>query len=246
MPPRPAALRFRRIFLLGLLAFALAGCSLLVRGELKKYHPAFADAPEVARTADGAPGDALNVALVGTEEQLLRRMRAAGWFTADAVTLGSSVRIGVDTVFRRAYNDAPVSSLFVWGRRQDFAFERPVGHDPRQRHHVRFWRSDQADADGRWLWLGAATYDTGVGLSHRTGHVTHHISPEIDAERDKLVGDLRDTGQLDALDWVDNFQPDASGLNGGGDPWRTDQRLAIGVLRPETAVAEAAPKTSKQ
>ena len=35
------------------------------------------------------------------------------------------------------------------------------------------------------------TFDRRVGLSHDTGQVTHHIAPDIDAERDGLMRDLR-------------------------------------------------------
>ncbi|MGB7158545.1 MAG: LssY C-terminal domain-containing protein, partial [Tepidisphaeraceae bacterium] len=102
--------------------------------------------------------------------------------------------------------------------------------DPRRRHHVRCWRSARLDDAGRPMWLGAATFDTRVGFSHDTGQVTHHIAPEIDADRDLLIADLRAAGALDSAGWVDDFQPMRAGRNGGGDPWQTDRRLAVGVL----------------
>ena len=46
------------------------------------------------------------------------------------------------------------------------------------------------------LWIGAVTYDRSVGLSHRTGQITHHIGPDIDAERDGLIADLGEGGWL--------------------------------------------------
>ena len=62
---------------------------------------------------------------------------------ADPITLASSLRIVVDSIVRKPDDDAPVSSLFLFGRKQDLAFELPVGDSPRQRHHVRFWRWDK-------------------------------------------------------------------------------------------------------
>ena len=44
-----------------------------------------------------------------------------------------------------------MSTLVYDGRRQDLAFEKPVGDNPRKRHHVRFWRSMELDAGGRPL-----------------------------------------------------------------------------------------------
>jgi hypothetical protein len=197
-----------------------------------RKHPALEAIPNVTRTKIGLPGDPLNIALVGSQEDLHRAMRAAGWYPADRVTLGSSIRIAADTLDHRPYNDAPVSPLVLWGRIQDLAFEFPIGHDPRRRHHVRFWRSRQTDANDRPLWIGAATFDTHVGLSHETEQITHHIGPDVDAERDKIVDDLRAAGFLEEVEWVDDFHVRRQGKNGGGDPYRTDGRLALGLLRP--------------
>ena len=94
------------------------------------WHPAVEDIPGVTYTANGIPGDPLNVALVGTEGQIDAAMLAAKWFPADRITLRSSLRIAADTVFHRSYDDAPVSSLYLWGRKEDLAFEQPVAPTP--------------------------------------------------------------------------------------------------------------------
>jgi hypothetical protein len=196
----------------------------------ERRHPALADAPRVTHTASGIPGDPLNVALVGGEEELHAALLAAGWFPADPITLRSSVRIAFGTILHRSYADAPVSSLFLWGRKQDVAFEQTVGNDPRRRHHVRFWRSAEVDEAGHPLWIGAATFDTRVGFSHTTGQITHHIGAEVDSERDKILADVRQAGQLVEVVWMDGFHERLEGKNGGGDPYRTDGRLAVGIL----------------
>jgi hypothetical protein len=193
-------------------------------------HPGLEGVPRVTLTKRGIPGDPLNVAFVGSLEDLHLALLEAGWFPADPITLKSSLKIVAGTVFHRSYVDAPVSNLMVWGRRQDLAFEQPVGKDPRRRHHVRFWRSDKLDQRGRPLWIGAATYDTKVGLAHTTHQITHHIDPDVDKERDKLLADVKRTSALSVVDWVDGFQAKLTGKNGGGDPYRTDGRLAVGVL----------------
>jgi hypothetical protein len=105
-----------------------------------------------------------------------------------------------------------------------------VGKDPRQRHHVRFWRADKVDSLGRPLWVGAATYDTRVGFKQRSVKVTHHIAPDVDTERDKVIRDARETGDLVDFFWVEGFHENVRGKNGGGDPWFTDGRLAVGVI----------------
>jgi len=193
-------------------------------------HPAFDEVPGLTQTGDGHPGDPLNIALVGAEAEVVRGMHDAGWFPADPITFSTSVRIAVDAVFKRPDDDAPVSDLYLFGRKQDLAFEQPVGDSPRQRHHVRFWRSDKQE-NGQPLWLGSATFDDRVGLSHTTGQVTHHIGPDVDAERDRIANELQTAGWAQQVYAVDGFHKVLSGRNGGGDPWRTDGRLVVVVLR---------------
>jgi hypothetical protein len=197
---------------------------MVLRGE-----PDLAQVQHLTITADRHPGDPVNVALIGAETDLVKAMQAAGWSPADPITLQTSLRIAADSVLRRPDPDAPVSNLFLFGRRQDLAFEQPVGDSPRQRHHVRFWRWDR-DIDGRAAWFGSATYDERVGLSYTTGQVTHHIGPDVDAERDRIARELDRAGCVDSTRWIDNFHGQREGRNGGGDLWRTDGRLAVLTL----------------
>jgi hypothetical protein len=84
-------------------------------------HPALERAPRHTTTARGHQGDAVNVAFIGTEEELHRTLAAAGWYAADPITLATSVRIAADVVLRKPYDHAPVSDLYLWGRTQDAA-----------------------------------------------------------------------------------------------------------------------------
>jgi hypothetical protein len=200
-----------------------------------RRHPSLANVPGITRTKTGVPGDPLNVALIGTEEDVVKILVAAGWHPADPLTSRNSLRIVGATLLRRPYVAAPVSDLFLWGRKQDLAFEQPVGHDPRLRHHVRFWRSEKTDWEGRPIWVGGATFDKRVELSRRTGQVTHRIAAEVDAERDKLLADLKETGDLAEEYVVEGFHQVREGRNGGGDRWHTDGNLYVGVIKPPTA-----------
>ncbi len=195
-----------------------------------RRHPSLDDIPGITQTGDGHPGDPLNVALIGTETEVKRLLLAAQWRPADPLGLRSNLEIAAATVLKRPYADAPVSNLYLWGRKEDLAFEQPEGDNPRKRHHVRFWKADQLAPDGRPVWIGAATYDERVGLSHTTGQITHHISPDVDAERDHLLRTLKDTGDLAEVYAEDGFHKTLEGRNGGGDPWHTDGRLFVGVI----------------
>lgn len=193
-------------------------------------HPALRELPYISSTSDGHPGDPINVAFAGSRKQLQASMQKAGWFPADPLGLRSDLQIAEDTVLDRPYAEAPVSNLYLWGRKEDLAFEQPVGNNPRHRHHVRFWKSDQLDRSGHPLWAGSVTYDKSVGLSHTTGEITHHIDGDIDRERDRLVRQLQTKASLTSVDYLDDFHPQLRGFNGGGDAWHTDGRLAIGTL----------------
>ncbi len=197
-----------------------------------RKHPTLDDIPTITYTGAGIPGDPLNVALIGTETQLKKIMIAAKWCPADPLTLRSCLEIAEATVLKRPYDDAPVSSLYFQGHKELLAFEKPVGDDPRKRNHVRFWQSEKVDPDGRPVWVGSATYDERVGLSHTTGQITHHTAPDIDVERDRLIHDWEQTGLLNETYTIPDFQKMHEGRNGEGDPWRTDGNLLVGVAAP--------------
>jgi hypothetical protein len=181
-------------------------------------------------TKIGLPGDPLNVALVGTCQEIRSAFCAAGWYVADPITVRSCLGISVSVVLNLPYHQAPMSWLYLYGRTQDLAFQRPAGTSARRRHHVRFWCSGAVSSDGRPIWLGAVTFDRAVGLSHTTGKFTHHIAPWIDRERDTLMGDLWRSGYLSQTLQISNRGP-TLGHNGEGDPYSTDGNVAVGVLR---------------
>jgi hypothetical protein len=195
-----------------------------------RRHPALDDMPRITRTSQGIHGDPLNLALVGGDEAIATAMIAAGWRPADPITVRTSLRLTRATLLKHPYEEAPVSNLYLWGRKQDLAFQYPARKDPSQRHHVRFWRSAELDDVGRPLWIGAATFDRSVGLSHTTGQITHHIAPDVDTERDKLLADLEAARCVEDILWIDDFHPQRTGRNGGGDPFHTDGRLPLAVL----------------
>lgn len=192
----------------------------------------------VTRTADDIPGDPINVGLAGDSAGVLRAFALAGWDTADAVTLKTAVEIGVSVLFDRPYPDAPVSPLMYEGRRQDLAFEKPVGGSAERRHHVRFWRTANVSPEGATLWLGSASFDESVGLSHDTGAITHHIDPDLDAERDALIEDLQRAGQIVSTYEMKGVGATRNGRNGEGDRYVTDGRAVVGVLATQAVTSK--------
>jgi hypothetical protein len=208
-----------------------------------EHEPGLASLPMVTRTGSGIPGDALNVGLVGSKEDILRAMQAAAWFPADPITLRTSIEIVGSVVLDHPYHDAPVSPLYYDGKKEQLAFEKPDGRSADKRHHVRFWLVLEKGTDGRPVWLGSATFDRGVGLSHDTGQVTHHIAPDIDADRDLLMHDLREAGMVQTFFQISGTGPTLFGRNGEGDPYYTDGEIDVATLVIDAVKQTAPPQT---
>jgi hypothetical protein len=188
----------------------------------------------------GVLGDPINLALDGDESDIHAAMSRAGWTRADELTIGSSWRIVVSSVLRRPYPQAPVSSLFLFGQRQAFAYQQEVDGNPSQRHHVRFWPvPDGWKLPGGFevQWLASATYDKAVGISLFTLQVTHRVDADIDIERDYVIDTVRYVVPEASLRVIKDYSSAFTTRNGGGDVVRTDGSLPIldltGLQAPE-------------
>ena len=181
----------------------------------------------VTRTAQGIPGDPVNVGLIGDKADIICAMHTAGWYPADPITLKSSIDIVGSVLLDRPYKDAPVSNLYYLGRHEDLAFEKPIGASADRRNHDRYWKVLDQGQEKRPVWLGAATMDRGVGVSHYTGAITHHIDADVDLERKTWAGDLAAAGMVTAKYQVTGIGPTLAGRNGGGDLYYTDGEVWI-------------------
>ncbi|HEU4986747.1 MAG TPA: LssY C-terminal domain-containing protein [Rhizobiaceae bacterium] len=224
-----------RLALLGVLVSAaayIAAAYFLLPDWWTRYELGLSRQPDemVTRTPQDIPGDPINVGFVGTRQDILHAMAAAGWNPADPVTLRSSIEIGLSVVLDRPYSDAPVSRLLFEGRPQDLAFEKPSGESADRRHHVRLWQTALRPENELPLWLGAASFDRGVGISHDTGQITHHIAPDIDAERDLLIADLEKICAVTSTMEIEGIGETEDGRNGGGDRYFTDGLVSVGFL----------------
>ncbi len=220
-----------------LLLVALASI-LLVRSRLRRASrsgravsasSSSTDKPLTTVCRSGASGDPINIQIVGTSGQIGAAFAAAGWYRADEITLVTSLRIIVDSVLGHKYSTAPVSNLYLFGRKEDMAFERP-GSNVRQRDHIRIWNTGRNGNDRRHTWIGSVTKDTKIELA-KTNHLpTHHISPDVDAERALLVSELAVTGYVIQEATRPGFGKQTHGLNGEGDPYVTDGQVAVLTL----------------
>lgn len=186
------------------------------------------------RTRDGILADPINIGLVGTKEEISQCMRRAGWHQADPRILRNSLRTAWCTILKQPYPDAPVSDLYLYGRKQDLVFQQAVAGTPRKRHHVRFWKVDKSQSIDKIptnLWLGAATYDNDISFSFFTGQITHAIDPDTDAERDYIISSLKQVKLIKKLHEIKQYVPAYEHWNGDGRKFFTSGSLKIGELK---------------
>ncbi|WP_314946389.1 LssY C-terminal domain-containing protein [Bradyrhizobium cosmicum] len=207
-----------------------------------EHEPGLSKRAMVTSTAQGIPGDAINVGLIGTREDVVSAFHAAGWYPADPITLRTSLEIIGSVLLDRSYKEAPVSPLYFDGRREDLAFESTAGKSADRRQHVRLWLVLENGADGSPVWLGSASFDSGVTLSRDTGQVTHKIAPNIDEERERLIAGLNNARMVLSMYQIRGVGPTLKGRNGEGDPYYTDGEIWVAKL---VAAGQKAPAAAQ-
>ncbi len=185
------------------------------------------------RSPSGFLSDPVNIALIGQEKDVHTAMQKAGWQRADKLTLKSFLRVTYSALLGKSYPNAPVGDMFLFNRPYDFAYQVEVNGSPNERHHVRFWKTPS-----KWYlpggytsdWLGAASYDTRVGIKIATGQIDHFIHENVDEERDYLIKTLQKSGLTKGVKMVKHFTNAYHDRNNGGDRIKTDGSLPFVTL----------------
>jgi len=182
-------------------------------------------APMRTKAKDGTPSDLTNLMFIGSRDELASAFQEAGWFEADALTMGSAIKTAQATMRQAGYDSAPVSSLTLEGRSPDLVFQRSLDTFAK-RHHVRIWKLPST-YQGREVWVGAATHDISVDRSRAGTKWSHRIDPHIDRERDWLESDLLFVGT--GIGYVDVKRPEAPKItkNATGDQILTDGIMTV-------------------
>ena len=204
--------------------------------------------PSFTITGDGLPADPVNLALIGTFDELRDAFAEAGWHEADPLTLASSWGMVRAFVLNKPYPKAPFSTLYLFGRGQDIGFQKAIGKSPRKRHHVRFWAkclteaetvddvfwhgTHRPDTRERVLWVGAGTKDTGFSLTRLTFQITHATDADTNAERDFIMAELSRHGTIGVVDLYEAGEElEAGTVN----HYVTDGIIAVAPLKAESS-----------
>lgn len=183
--------------------------------------------PRFTEKLNGSPQEPVSLVFVGPEAELKAAFTMAGWQLADPPNLVGVLHAYVSAAADQPYPTAPMTPSFIGGQANDLGFEKPEGRaTARRRHHARFWLTDLT-LDGKPVWVGTASFDSGVGFG-ALGIPTHRIAPDIDTERALVAAALAKTGLARREITWDAVPPEA-GTNANGDRFYTDGR-AVGMF----------------
>ena len=135
--------------------------------------------PRFTMTGDGLPGDPVNLALLGTLQQLRSAFATSGWAQADRLGLASSWRMIVAFVRNSPYPTAPFSTLYLFGRGQDIGFQKAIDNSPRKRHHIRFWALSLTSAEAT---LGTPEFWLNMQRDYELGRAAETLGERLQTE----------------------------------------------------------------
>ena len=134
-------------------------------------------------------GDPLNLVVIGDGDDAFAAFVRRGWSTTEVTWLGSVIRMVNSALMGDRYPYAPVSDLYLFGRKQDIALQK-ARDSIHQRNHLRAWKSPMRYR-GKSVWVGQISRDIGSRPTlHSPTLTTHKIDPDVDKAALALVGDM--------------------------------------------------------
>ena len=107
-----------------------------------------------------AKGDPINLVIVGDSSLMMSSMSECGWAFTHRIDGTTIRRMITAALVGNPYMTAPVSSVFVFGRKQDVAFQR-ARTNLSQRNHLRLWLAPFT-VEGTPVWVGQVSRDIGI------------------------------------------------------------------------------------
>ncbi|MFL6444253.1 MAG: LssY C-terminal domain-containing protein [Candidatus Sulfotelmatobacter sp.] len=176
-------------------------------------------------------GDMVNFVIVGSQKDVQAALDAATWHVADTSNTMAALNAAVQTYGSKDYLAMPMSTLYLFNRKQDFGYEmaEPIAMVA-SRHHFRIWKAPFTWKDHE-VWVGAGTHDIGFAKDRRNNNVTHKIDPSVDGERDNIGISLQKTKLAKSMAYYLPPNPVQEAKNATGDGYRSDGRLLVVFLQ---------------
>lgn len=176
-------------------------------------------------------GDMVNFVIVGSEKNVQATLDAANWHVADTDNKKAVLNAVLQTYDKKDYLAMPMSTLYLFDRRQDYGYEQaePIAMVA-SRHHFRIWKAPFT-WQGHEVWVGAGTHDIGFAKDKRNSNVTHKIDPAVDGERDNIGSSLQKGGKTKSLTYYLPPDPVQDAKNATGDGYNSDGRLLVICLQ---------------
>ena len=178
------------------------------------------------QTLSAKDQEPLSLIIAAYPDKFVSDFQATGWQLADKISWPSSGKMIAAAIYNSSYPQAPMTPSFWQGNPQDYGFEKStIKESARQRYHARFWQTNLVTPDGKTIYVGTASYDTGLKWG-----VTHRISPDIDNERERLFNNLNQAGLVVSFHKMPLVAP-ILGKNFSGDQFFTDGQAYLIELK---------------
>ena len=176
-------------------------------------------------------GDMVNFVIIGSQKDVQAALQAADWHVADTNNTNAVINAVMQTYDNKDYLAMPMSTLYLFGRKQDFGYEmaEPIAMVA-SRHHFRIWKAPFA-WKGQEVWVGAGTHDIGFAKDKRNNNVTHKIDPAVDGERDNIGTSLQKSNKAKTFSYYLPPNPVQDARNATGDGYHSDGRLLVVFLQ---------------
>ncbi len=176
-------------------------------------------------------GDMVNFVIIGSQKDVQAALEAADWHAADTDNRKAVLNAVLQTYDSKDYLAMPMSTLYLFGRKQDFGYEmaEPIAMVA-SRHHFRIWKAPFR-WNGQEVWVGAGTHDIGFAKDKRNDNVTHKIDPAVDGERDNIGNSLQKSNKAKTFSYYLPSNPVQEAKNATGDGYHSDGRLLVVFLQ---------------
>ena len=150
--------------------------------------------------------DPLNFIIIGDDDDVFSAFMRRGWDLTEPIYLGSGWKAFKAFFSHIKYRTSPMSSLFFFERGQDIGLQK-ARSTIHERHHLRLWLTPYR-FQGKTVWIGAISRDTGSYFTTKTPWFTAHaIDPNLDEARDYLVQDLLFSQGVREFGYIDYTEP---------------------------------------